>query len=448
MMPSGNNLYHAFLETVRQYPQKIALDSPVENKKYTYHELLEAVQKQVETYQSIHQPVIISAPNSTQWVIRFLALLACHKIAVPIHYSLSEAEKQAIEQSFSSDFTLPTGLNNNVAAIFHTSGTTGKPKGIMLSPDNLLCDVEANIQVLQLTSQDTLVSMSPFSHVYGLVNVLLSSLLSGATLIVLPGFQPKRVLESIETHHVTVLIAVPTMYHAILSAFEKTPRVISSVRVCHSGAAPMSVALFHQLEKIFQAPVQEGYGLSEATSIVTSNPLEGTRKPGSIGLPIQNVQIKIDDNQQLLIKAPTVMLGYYQDTNTNSLSVQDNWLATGDLVTQDADGYLFWQGRVDDVINVAGEKVYPKEVEEVLYQHPNVALCAVKAIACPLRFQRVGAFIQLKTAVDDPELFKKMIQQLCRSQLASYKVPYCIELVDEIPTTPSGKIKRSLLFAP
>lgn len=479
---SKNILFSHFLDIAKQFPSKTALIDAVNNDSLTYQELLKAVETKSAEYKNCEEkPVILCEQNSIDWVVQFLALQLAGAIVVPVHVHLSEAEKNIIYSKFEEaflntppplspspqrgkgeDFLFGASLTafarpqtpdileidsnsyqlKNVAAIFHTSGTTGQPKGVMLSAENIVFDVKANCEILELTPDDVLVTMSPFSHVYGLVNVLLSTLFTGASLVIIPGFQPRKIIDAIEQHRVSVLIGVPTMYHSLLSVFESHPKSISSLRICHSGAAPMSVALFHQLENTFKVPVQEGYGLSEATSIVTSNPLHGPRKPGSIGLPLKGIETQLDENSQLLIKGPTVMQGYYQ----NCKREQDAWLATGDIVTQDADGYYYWQGRMDDVINVAGEKVYPKEVEEVLYQHADVALCAVKAQTCPVRFQRVSAFVvkkpEIKTSDED---FTKQLMTLCRTQLASYKVPYVIQIVATIPTTPSGKIKRSLL---
>ncbi|MBX2859740.1 MAG: AMP-binding protein, partial [Vampirovibrio sp.] len=245
------------------------------------------------------------------------------------------------------DFPIPV-TDKTLATLIYTSGTTGKPKGVMLSHQNLWADANANCQVIEASEQDVFITISPLFHVFGQTNVLLTAVMSGAKLVLIPKFSPKAVLSAIETHQVTFMAAVPTMYQMMLSQLKDRPYNLSSLRVCHSGAAPMPKTVFQQIEQIFDAPVQEGYGLSEASSIITSNPLHGVRKPGSIGYGLPGITVKVmDDTMQetepgeigeIHARGPTVMLGYWQNPDATEKRLINGWLKTGDLAWRDEDG--------------------------------------------------------------------------------------------------------------
>jgi long-chain acyl-CoA synthetase len=350
---------------------------------------------------------------------------------------------------------LPEIAPDNLAVLIYTSGTTGRSKGVMLSHRNILADAHANTLVIEAVREDVFVTASPLFHVFGFTNVMLTGLLAGGTLVLIKRFSPSALLEAITRYRVTFLAAVPTMYQMMLTLLPSAEYDLSSLRVCHSGAAPMPVAVFERIEALFGAPVQEGYGQSEASSIMTSNPLYGVRKPGSIGMALHGLVVEIadDDGQslppnavgELRLQGDTVMLGYWNNPKATENALRDGWLYTSDMGYFDEDGYLFLVGRKDDMINVGGAKVYPREVEEALYQHPEVASCAVCAELSELYGQIVVAYV---VTTSTRPLSDKTLQAFCEPHLAAFKIPKAVYFVEDIPKGPTGKILRHLLKPP
>lgn len=370
-------------------------------------------------------------------------------------YELSEL----ILREYTTQKSLPYVLDirSTLATLIYTSGTTGKPKGVMLSHHNVFSNVHANIRTVALNATDCLLTTSPLFHVYGQTNVLLSALAVGARVALLRKFLPKRALDAIQRYHVTVLTAVPTMYLMMLAQLKERSFELSSLRVCHSGAAPMSVETCHHIEKAFQAPVQEGYGLSEASSIVCSNPLNGVRKPGSVGVPVQGFQIRVmclnsgkpsapGEVGELWVKGDSVMQGYYQQPEMTAQVLKQcedgNWLRTRDIVFVDGDGYVHIVNRLDDLINIGGMKVYPKEIESVLMLHPSIEQAVVVDIPVSIEQQAIKAFVVLYPG---QTLGKEQLRQHCLARLADYKVPRWFECVKVLPQSATGKILRTTL---
>jgi long-chain acyl-CoA synthetase len=254
-------------------------------------------------------------------------------------------------------------------------------------------------------------------------------------------------------HRVTVMAAVPTMYQMMLSQMRDKSYDLSAIRICHSGAAAMPVALIEQIELAFGAPVQEGYGLSEATSIVCSNPLLGDRKPGTVGPAIPGVSVSVRDEAgtalptgavgELWVSGPTVMAGYWDNpVETERVLTSDGWLKTGDAAKMDEDGYVTIVDRLDDMMKVGGVKVYPREVEEVLYQHPQIEAVAVVGRPSHLYHQEVHAFVVLRPGT---ELTLDEVHRFCDGRLAAYKIPKHLHCVDVLPKGPTGKLMRRML---
>lgn len=349
---------------------------------------------------------------------------------------------------------LPRSVSaTTLATLIYTSGTTGTPKGVMLSHRNIEADAQANAQVIDATADDRFITVSPLFHVFGQTNILMTAMLSGASVVLVRKFSPRAILEAIERYQVTFMAAVPTMYLMMLSYLREHPFDLSSLRVCHSGAAPMAVETFHDVEAHFGAPVQEGYGLSEASSIVCSNPLRGVRKPGSVGLPLPGVEVEVrlDDAQvappgtvgELHVRGEIVMQGYYgRPDETRIVLLADGWLRTRDLAHRDADGYVYIVDRVDDLINIGGVKVYPREIEEVFYRHPAVHAVAVTGLPSSLHHELIKAFVVLKPGVS---CSKDELIAFCQPYLAEYKIPRQYEFVAEIPQGATGKILRKQL---
>lgn len=355
--------------------------------------------------------------------------------------------------------TVPLDLPDNaLATLIYTSGTTGKPKGVMLSHRNILADATANVEVIEALSSDRFVTVSPLFHVFGQTNILVSAMLAGASIVLVPKFSPRRILEAIARYQVTFLAAVPTMYLMMLSHLREKDYAMSSLRVCHSGAAPLAVETFHEVERYFGAPAQEGYGLSEASSIVCSNPLHGVRKPGSVGLPLPGVAVKImlgepetgltealpGDIGELYVQGAIVMQGYFKQPEQTAKALhplQPNgvWLRTRDLGYKDTDGYIYIVDRADDLINIGGVKIYPREIEEVLHRHPAVHAAAVTGVPSTLHHEAIKAFVVLRPG---HICSRETLQTFCRPHLADFKIPKYYEFVSELPQGATGKILR------
>ncbi|MBY0404015.1 MAG: AMP-binding protein [Cyanobacteria bacterium] len=407
-------------------------------------------------------------------------VLENHRALQPDFQHLGFEALLAHHYQCSSPFPVQVNPESDVAVLIYTSGTTGKPKGVMLTHQSLLADTTSNAQVIEATPQDRFITISPLFHVFGQVNILLTALFVQGSVVLVKKFSPRSVLDAIHTYKVTFMAAVPTMYLMMLSYLEndghtlgedsqeKTiselkkseanirerlhPYDFSALRVCHSGAAPMAKEIFKRVESAFGAPVQEGYGLSEASSIVTSNPLLGVRKPGSVGKAIPGVTLCVMDEAmtplppgevgEVHVKGPILMKGYYKRPEETVKSLVKGWLKTKDMGYLDEDGYLHIIDRKDDLMNVGGVKVYPREVEEVIFQHPFVQAVAVIGTPSVLYHEEIKAFVVLRP---NKELNKSELQKFCREHLAEYKVPKLIEWVDEIPQGATGKILRKEL---
>lgn len=491
------NLTQLVFEKARQRPEKTAL---LENDtSISYHTLachISHAARQIQAQSSL-QPgdcVGLLMYNTTGFVIVYFALLALGLTVIPLNTRLVGNEIQTILEdadarwlithsdfeavvsefnhwqgqivdevallgsmdcSRTTNWITPATVNEKtLATLIYTSGTTGKPKGVMLSHHNILVDADANRQVIEAQADDVFITISPLFHVFGQTNILITALMAGASIVLVKKFSPKSVLEAIETHRVTFMAAVPTMYQMMLSQLRERTYDLSSLRVCHSGAAPMAETVFHEVERVFGAPVQEGYGQSEASSIITSNPLHGVRKPGSVGLPLPGIEVCVVDETtlqpvpphtigELLAKGETVMQGYWKRPEASAkVLLADGWLRTGDMAYLDTDGYVHIVDRRDDLMNVGGVKVYPREVEEVLYKHPAVQAVAVVGIASELYHHIIKAYVVLRPAV---KCTVKDLQTHCRESLAAYKIPQYIEFVGEIPQGATGKILRKEL---
>ena len=294
-------------------------------------------------------------------------------------------------------------MHDDVAVILHTSGTTGKPKGAMLTHGNLGRNADVSVRTLVETGPDDVVmGCLPLFHVFGLTCGLNGAVLSGATLTLIPRFDPRKALEVIERDAVTVFEGVPTMYSALLGvADEAAAEATRTLRVCVSGGAAMPVQVLTDFEKAFGCEVLEGYGLSESSPAAAFNHPHRERKVGSIGTPIEGVQMRVVDldgaevpqgqTGEIQIRGHNVMKGYWNLPDATKATITpDGWLATGDVGRVDEDGYFYIVDRTKDMIIRGGYNVYPREIEEVLYEHPAVAEAAVIGIPHDSLGEEVG----------------------------------------------------------
>ncbi|SOC16957.1 long-chain acyl-CoA synthetase [Ureibacillus xyleni] len=370
--------------------------------------------------------------------------------------SLSDAAKDKT-QLFSKLLSSTTATvepvsvdNDDVAIILYTSGTTGYPKGAMLTHQNLYSNARDVGEYLAMTSEDRIIATLPVFHVFALTVVVNAPLLKGATVLLAPRFSPNEIYELAGSQKATVFAGVPTMYN-FLYQFEGDIENFSNLRLAVSGGAPLPVQVLYDFEKKFNVKVSEGYGLSEASPVTCFNPLDRERKAGSIGMSIVNVENKVVDvngNEvpigevgELIVRGPNVMKGYYKMPEETANAIRDGWLYTGDLAKKDEDGYFYIVDRKKDLIIVGGFNVYPREVEEVLFSHPNIIEAAVVGFPDPNLGEAVCAFVVLK----DKTVSEEELRNYCAEHLVKYKVPKVIEILDELPKNSTGKILRRSL---
>jgi long-chain acyl-CoA synthetase len=339
---------------------------------------------------------------------------------------------------------------SDLAVIIYTSGTTGRPKGAMLSHGNLLHNVESCRIVLQTVAADRFAVLLPMFHSYMLTVGLLLPLLVGGSVVLVKSLHPVRnVLQEILQRQATVLPAIPQFYRSMVNAPIDVPLPL---RICVSGAAPLPVQVLKEFEARFHIPLIEGYGLSEASPVVTKNPLDRTRKAGSIGLPIPHVDVSIQDDAgcelgtgdigEVCVRGGNVMLGYWQQPAETAKVMRNGWLLTGDIGYRDHEGYYYITDRKKDMLLVNGINVYPREIEEILYQYPGVKEAAVIGKPDPRKGEQPIAFV---SANDGVVLEEKALVQFMRRKLADYKVPRKVVILPALPRNATGKILKTTL---
>lgn len=356
--------------------------------------------------------------------------------------------KSLIKQATPVTDTVSLDKDDN-AIILYTSGTTGLPKGAMLSHENVYSNARDVGTYLNMNADDRVVATLPVFHVFALTVVVNAPLNQGATILLEPHFSPKQVLTTIREHKATVFAGVPTMYNFIYQYENGSKEDYESIRLSISGGASLPVSLLENFEKKFDTRISEGYGLSEASPVTCFNPLDRERIPGSIGMSIVNVENKVvDENGQevakgevgeLIVRGPNVMKGYYKMPEETAKTLKDGWLYTGDMAKEDENGYFYIVDRKKDMVIVGGFNVFPREVEEVLYSHPDIVESAVVGVADDELGEAVHAYVVLK---DNSHLTEEDIIKFCSENLVKYKVPSVVHLKDELPKGPTGKILK------
>jgi long-chain acyl-CoA synthetase len=345
---------------------------------------------------------------------------------------------------------------SDTAVILYTSGTTGTPKGAELTHDNLRenCTITARTLV-QITEEDVILGALPLFHSFGQTCGLNAAVATGACLTLIPRFDPSKALEIIARDEVTVLEGVPTMYHAMLNAPGHQDADTSSLRVCVSGGSAMPVEVMKTFEQAFDCIILEGYGLSETSPVASFNHPERERKAGSIGTPIQGVEMKLVDDDggdieqggvgEIVIRGHNVMKGYWGRADATADVMRDGWFATGDMATMDEDGYFFIVDRKKDMIIRGGYNVYPREIEEMLYEHPAVSEVAVVGVPDDSLGEEVAAVVVLKTGA---EASADDLRAYAKERVAAYKYPRQIWFSEELPKGPTGKVLKREIKAP
>ncbi|HEV7775026.1 MAG TPA: long-chain fatty acid--CoA ligase [Conexibacter sp.] len=346
--------------------------------------------------------------------------------------------------------------DDDTAVILYTSGTTGKPKGAELTHANLYGNAKTKLETLiQLTEDDVILGALPLFHSFGQTAAMNAGVMGGACLSLLARFDPAKALAIMERDRVSVFLGVPTMYNAMLAVPEAERPDTSSLRVCISGGASLPVEVLRAFEGQFGVKILEGYGLSETSPVASFNHPDRERKPGSIGTPIRDVEMKVfdeDDNEvargevgEIVIKGPNVMKGYWQRPDATAETMRGGWFHSGDLAKVDEDGYFFIVDRKKDLIIRGGYNVYPREVEEVLYEHPAVGEAAVVAVPHAELGEEVGAAVALKAGA---EATPEELQAFVKERVAAYKYPRHVWLVPELPKGPTGKILKREIGVP
>lgn len=342
-----------------------------------------------------------------------------------------------------------SGTAEDVAVCLYTSGTTGRPKGALLSHRNLIANVQSFRTVLHVTEDDVFLAALPLFHAYGATVLFLEPLSMGATIVMEPRFVPEAVLRAVVQNRVTLFAGVPSMY-AVLAASARPAGDFSSLRLCISGGAPLPVEVAEAFEAKYGVPIYEGYGPTECAPVLTVNPPFGKRKLGSVGPPIPQVDLRVVDDHgnplapgavgEIVARGPNVMQGYLNRPAETAEALRDGWYHTGDLGRVDEDGYYYIVDRKTDLILVGGLNVYPREVELVLSGHPAVAEAAVVGVPDPIRGEAPKAFVILRNG---QQVTAQDLLQWCRQRLANYKVPRSIAVVADLPRTVTGKILKS-----
>jgi long-chain acyl-CoA synthetase len=486
------NLVEAFLRSARRHPEKVALFWG-ENE-YSYQNLTRlslALGNHLIGHFGIQKGdrVGLWLKNCPEFVPALFGILQAGAVAVPINNFLKPDEVnfilgdadcnvlitdndlgshhralEAVHPSLkifrvedlsrladTSENSAPCpAAESDLATLIYTSGTTGRPKGAMLSHGNLLHNVESCRIVLRTVEADRFAVLLPMFHSYMLTVGLLLPLLVGGSIVLVKSLHPVRnALQEILQREATVLPAIPQFYRSLVNAPIQPPLPL---RIFISGAAPLPAQVLVEFEAKFRIPLIEGYGLSEASPVVTKNPLDATRKIGSIGLPIPGVEVSVQNDQggmlppreigEICVRGGNVMQGYWKKPEETAKVMRNGWLLTGDIGYRDEEGYYYITDRKKDMLLVNGINVYPREIEEVLYQYPGVKEAAVIGKPDAKRGEQPVAFI---AAQEGAILEEKAIQLYLKRQIADYKVPRKIVILPALPRNATGKILKTAL---
>ena len=442
-------------------------------------------------------PVGVMLPNVPQFAVIYYGLLRAGCVVVPMnvllksrevtfhlkdsgakllfawHEVVEEAEKGAAGAGVETIRVAPGSFeellvgteahpdvvqraDDDIAMILYTSGTTGTPKGAELTHRNLAENARVTAEtVICSQPEDVILGALPLFHAFGQTCALNASVYSGSCLSLLPRFDPGQALEILHRDRVTVFVGVPTMYSALLHHPDRERFDTTSLRICLSGGAALPVEVLRGFDAAFDCKVLEGYGLSETSPVASFNHPDRVRKPGSVGTPIRGVEMKVIDEKgnetppgergEIAIKGHNVMRGYRQRPDATREAIRDGWFRTGDVARVDEDGYFFIVDRKKDLIIRGGYNVYPREIEEVLYEHPAVREAAVVGIADERLGEEVGAAVVLNSGESaTPEELRDFV----KSRIAAYKYPRKVWLVDTLPKGPTGKILKLQIAAP
>jgi long-chain acyl-CoA synthetase len=487
-------------QRVSAAPDKPFLFSEADKRQFTYREFESAVMRtaQLLIANGVRRGDAVSLllPNSVDYVIAYFACWQIGALAGPINsllksqeiaYVISNSEARAllVNSEFlpvietirnelptlqaiitfddEADATQGQGAGAEAGAlideeeeaiIIYTSGTTGKPKGCLLTHGNVIANARQISNWLGFTETDRLLTLMPLFHMNAVSVTTMSSLYASGSTVVSPKFSASRFWQIISDYQITSFGSVATMLSMLLSTYpDGVPKGLRTeqLRFAMCGSAPVPAEVLRRFEETFHCLVIEGYGLSESTCRSTFNPPDERRRPGSCGLPIGNEMRVVDDDDQdvpdgelgeIVLRGENVLKGYYKNNEANRTAFRNGWFHTGDIGYRDADGFYFIVDRKSDMIIRGGENIYPREIDEVLYQHPDIAAAAAVGVPDQLYGEEVAAVVVLKPGAKTSE---QGLIDYCKSQLADFKCPKRVHFVQDIPKGPTGKLlKREL----
>ena len=438
------------------------------------------------TAQTGLERVGILAPTSTACAVAIFAAWYAGKIPIPLNFLLPPPELAKVIADAEIDLMITvdrfaesvasTGIKtlilngkttlipgemnapqrdgSDTGVILYTSGTSGDPKGVCLSFENLSANCRACVEHARMNPEQVFLSLLPQFHSFGLTALTILPLTLGATVHYLPRFSPVTVVNTIAERKVSVFIAVASMFSALIRAKRADREALASLELIISGGEPLPPSVAQAFEEKFGKPIFEGYGLTETSPVASLNMPWGSR-PGSVGKPLPGITIKAvgpqgeelagGEDGELLISGHCIMQGYYNRPKETAEAVRDGWLHTGDIGRVDGEGFVYITGRAKEMMIIGGENVYPREIENVLESHPAVAEAAVIGVRDDVRGELPMGFVILKDGVATDET---ALREHCRAHLAGFKVPRVITIADELPRGATGKILKRALTAP
>lgn len=369
-----------------------------------------------------------------------------------MNHLYTEIMKVAKPDPLSYDFN----FEEDIALLQYTGGTTGPPKGVMLTHANLISNTQmCNAWLYKCEEgEETVMGILPFFHVYGMTTVLLLSVMLGNKMVLLPKFDFETALKTIDKQKPTLFPGAPTIYIGLLNHPNLSKYDLSSIKACISGSAALPVELQEEFERVTGGKLVEGYGLTETSPVAIANFVwEDRRVSGSIGVPWPDTDARIVGPEsieplkngevgEIAVSGPQVMKGYWNRPDDTRETFRDGWLLTGDLGYMDDEGHFYVVDRKKDMIIASGFNIYPREIEEILYEHPSIQECVVAGVPDPYRGETVKAYVVLK---EDKQVTEEELDKFCREHLASYKIPRKYEFRKELPKTAVGKILRRTL---
>jgi len=498
---SFQNIPSLLRARVVESPEKVFLFSQTDGRSFTYSQFADAVDRTAallsEKGIGRGDAVSLLMPNCVEYVIAYFACWRLGALAGPVNsllkpqeitYVISNSEAKALlvnseflpaveslrDQlpSLSAiivfdneaeatqgvkqiDLEPPEISSDDEAIIIYTSGTTGKPKGCLLTHGNVIANARQISEWLGFGTDDRLLTIMPLFHMNAVSVTTMAALYAGGSSVVSLRFSASRFWQIVSEYQITSFGSVATMLSMLLTTYpDGLPEGLntSQLRFAMCGSAPVPAETIKRFEVKFHCLVIEGYGLSESTCRSTFNPPDQRRRAGSCGLPIGNEMRVVDDDDQsvpdgdlgeIVLRGENILKGYYKNPDATAQAFRNGWFHTGDIGYRDADGFYFIVDRKSDMIIRGGENIYPREIDEVLYQHPEISAAAVVGVPDELYGEEVAGFVVLKegSAVTEQEVI-----EFCKSRLADYKCPKSIRFVKEIPKGPTGKLlKRELV---